>query len=243
MFRFSQYHILLLQCFSIIRGDILDFQLRAAEVGCVSDDGRLIPVGDKEYISPTNVCDLCQCESDQSFVCDSRCDVINQSSDCPESERIENNDPLCPCLICPDQIVLIISLPKSQPHLLLQQQQPLQLSQLKQLRPQLLQQLLLQPPPPQLLQRLLRQPPPQLLQQLPQQPPPQLLQQPRQLLQRLLRQPPPPPQQQLPLQQQPQRLQQQRQPHLLLHQLRQPPPPPPQQQQEKKQLLVLLQER
>ncbi|CAF4468379.1 unnamed protein product [Rotaria socialis] len=228
MFRFSQYHILLLQCFSIIRGDILDFQLRAAEVGCVSDDGRLIPVGDKEYISPTNVCDLCQCESDQSFVCDSRCDVINQSSDCPESERIENNDPLCPCLICPDQIVLIISLPKSQPHLLLQQQQPPQLSQLKQLRPQLLQQLLLQPPPPQLLQRLLRQPPPQLL---------QLHQQPQQLLQQLPqhppRQPPPPPQ--LLLQPPP--------PQLLQQLPRQPPPPPPQQQQEKKQLLVLLQER
>ncbi|CAF4038770.1 unnamed protein product [Rotaria magnacalcarata] len=227
MFRFFQYHFLLLQCFSIIRGDILEFQLRADEIGCVSDDGRLIPVSDKEYISPTNACDLCQCESDQSFVCDSRCDVISQSSDCPESERIENNDPLCPCLICPDQIALILSLPKSQLHLLLQLQPP-QLALLKQLRSQLLR----EPPPQQLLQ---------------------LLQQPQQLLQRLLRQPPPSPppppqQQQLQLlQPPPQQLLQLLQPppqqlRQLQHSKRRRPRQPPQ-QQEKKQLHVLLQER
>jgi len=60
-------------------------------------------VGDKEYLSPTNVFDLCRCEGDQAFVCDSRCDVIIESKNCTEDEMVENNDPVCPCLVCPDQ--------------------------------------------------------------------------------------------------------------------------------------------
>jgi hypothetical protein len=63
----------------------------------------VIPVGDKEYLSPTNVCDLCRCEGDQAFVCDSRCDIITESSNCTEAELVENNDSLCPCLVCPEQ--------------------------------------------------------------------------------------------------------------------------------------------
>jgi hypothetical protein len=63
----------------------------------------VIPVGDKEYISPTNPCDLCRCESDQAFVCDSRCDLIFQTSNCTEAEMIDNNDPVCPCPVCPEQ--------------------------------------------------------------------------------------------------------------------------------------------
>lgn len=60
-------------------------------------------MSDKEYLSPTNVCDLCRCEDDQAFVCDSRCDVISESSNCTEAEMVENNDPVCPCLVCPEQ--------------------------------------------------------------------------------------------------------------------------------------------
>jgi hypothetical protein len=63
----------------------------------------VIPVGNKEYLSPTNVCDLCRCEGDQAFVCDSRCDLIADASNCTEAEMVENNDPICPCLVCPDQ--------------------------------------------------------------------------------------------------------------------------------------------
>lgn len=60
-------------------------------------------MGDKEYLSPTNVCDLCRCEGDQAFVCESRCDVISEASNCTEAEMVENDDPICPCRVCPDQ--------------------------------------------------------------------------------------------------------------------------------------------
>ena len=63
----------------------------------------VIPVSNKEYLSPTNVCDLCRCEGDQAFVCDSRCDVIIESSNCTEADMVENDDPVCPCPVCPDQ--------------------------------------------------------------------------------------------------------------------------------------------
>ncbi|CAF5201338.1 unnamed protein product, partial [Rotaria sp. Silwood1] len=36
-------------------------------------------------------------------LCCGSCDVIAESSNCEESEMIENNDPICPCLVCPDQ--------------------------------------------------------------------------------------------------------------------------------------------
>lgn len=63
----------------------------------------VIPVSNKEYLSPTNVCDLCRCEGDQAFVCDSRCDIINEAKNCTEAEMIENDDPVCPCMVCPTQ--------------------------------------------------------------------------------------------------------------------------------------------
>ena len=63
----------------------------------------VIPVGDQEYISPTNVCDVCRCESDQEFVCESRCEVIAVASNCTEVERVQGADRSCPCFVCADQ--------------------------------------------------------------------------------------------------------------------------------------------
>lgn len=49
------------------------------------------------------MCDLCRCEGDQAFVCESRCDIVSEASNCTEAEMVESDDPICPCRVCPDQ--------------------------------------------------------------------------------------------------------------------------------------------